>query len=526
MSRTAVAAKWRPSLGLVVLAILVTIGALPLASLGFLRLYENQLVRQAEGELIGQSAVLAAALAQAVERYPDRASLLGPVVPDRRGSAVETALEPGLDLTRDAVLPERPEAQAAPLPRPGAVVVGLELFALIQRTRVVTLAGFRVLDPNGTVIAGGREFGRSLAHLEEIESARQGTFRAVLRARSPREAVPPLYSLSRGTRIRVFTAMPVVVDGRLAGIVYGSRTPNNLLRQVYAESGKVALGLAILMGAIVGVAFVFARVVTRPIHALVARAAAIGRGETAPDSPATHYGTREVALLGRSVDEMAHRLRERSDYIATFAAHVSHELKSPLTSIQGGAELMRDALDDADAPMPADAQRRFLDNMIADTARLSSMLGRLRELARADNPRTDGTTQIAAIAQNLRAAYPGLTVRVDGGASARLNLSPENAGIVFGHLADNALRHGAGHLTLSVRTTGERVVVTVENDGSAIPASLSERVFENFFTTRRDTGGTGMGLSIVQAMLAAHDGSIRLEPCTTGVRFTLALRRG
>lgn len=100
----------------------------------------------------------------------------------------------------------------------------------------------------------------------------------------------------------------------------------------------------------------------------------------APD----HHGTRELAMLSQGFLDMAERLYDRTDYIATFAAHVSHELKSPLSSIQGAAELLRDAADE----MSERERQKFLDNVIADAQRLTALVERLRELARADNPHT------------------------------------------------------------------------------------------------------------------------------------------
>jgi signal transduction histidine kinase len=68
--------------------------------------------------------------------------------------------------------------------------------------------------------------------------------------------------------------------------------------------------------------------------------------------------------------------------------------------------------------------------------------------------------------------------------------------------------------------------VIVGNNGDAISASNRDRIFDAFFTTRRDSGGTGMGLAIVQAMLRAHGGSIRLLPADQGVAFEVGFRAG
>jgi len=93
----------------------------------------------------------------------------------------------------------------------------------------VTLAGFRLLDPNGVVIAGREEIGLSLAHLNEVAQALHGRFSAALRARISKHDQPPLYSLSRGTGVRVFIAMPVIVPRPGPGVIYALAHPEQCL---------------------------------------------------------------------------------------------------------------------------------------------------------------------------------------------------------------------------------------------------------------------------------------------------------
>ena len=77
--------------------------------------------------------------------------------------------------------------------------------------------------------------------VEEVRAALAGSYASVLRERVASRPAPPLYSVSRGTGVRVFVALPVVVDGRVAGAVYLSRTPNNIVKHLYGERGKVML---------------------------------------------------------------------------------------------------------------------------------------------------------------------------------------------------------------------------------------------------------------------------------------------
>jgi hypothetical protein len=236
-------------------------------------------------------------------------------------------------------------------------------------TQNVTLAGFRLLDPQGIVIAGREEVGLSLAHLQEVAEALHGYFSGALRVRISKHDQPSLYSMSRGTGMRVFTAMPVIVRGQVPGVIYASRTPSNVFKYLYELREKLALAILCMIVPTLLIGFLFHRTITAPMRELVGRTNLIGKGDRDALRPLKRHGTSEFARLSQSFLGMAKRLNTRSSFISTFATHVSHELKSPLTSIQGAAELLRD---DVDSPNMEDEDRRkFLDNIIADADRLA-----------------------------------------------------------------------------------------------------------------------------------------------------------
>ncbi len=128
---------------------------------------------------------------------------------------------------------------------------------------------------------------------------------------------------------------------------------------------------------------------------LVDRAARISRGDRDAFQPLAHYGTREFAQLSHSFLDMAEQLSRRSDYIATFSAHLTHELKSPLTSIKGAAELLLDSLQSKSDTLTRMEQKNFVSNILGDTGRLEAMTQRLRELARAETAPQNEHTELS-----------------------------------------------------------------------------------------------------------------------------------
>jgi len=517
--------KWRPTLGLIVFAVLSTVMALPLLGLFFFRLYDNQLIRQTEAELIAQGVVISAIFAGEVEQRLAAGIALGSdVAPDARANPDQrfAPIKPQLDLAGDDLRPRRPDARPASHPVDAKYLeIATRLRPIVDETQKATLGGFRILDPHGTVIVGREETGLSLAHLEEVAAALQGHYRGALRIRNSDRPPPPIYSLSRGRGLRVFSAMPVIVNDKIAGVVYVSRTPNSIFRHFYDERGKFILATIAVLGATLIIGLVFWRTVTRPMYQLVARTAAVGRGDRDAFNAPMHYGTREFALLSKSFADMAAQLSQRSDYIATFAAHLTHELKSPLTSIKGAAELLQDSAQTGEGLLTEAEQKSLLANILGDAERLEALAQRLRELARAENAHREGTTTLRPLIADLQRRFPAMTFSATGDLDRTFAISAENALIVLSHLVDNATRHHATEVSMHVSDGDRGISLTVHNNGETISDHNRDRVFDAFFTTRRDEGGTGMGLAIVQSMLRATGASIRLLRPEAGAAFEI-----
>jgi signal transduction histidine kinase len=199
---------------------------------------------------------------------------------------------------------------------------------------------------------------------------------------------------------------------------------------------------------------------------------------------------------------------DRTEYVSSFAAHVSHELKSPVTSIRGSAELLRDA------SMTEEERQRFLDHIIADSDRLTALLDSLRDLARADIASGPGSSTVVD-------AVAGRSATLSGDTGVPIAIGAEASRAVFDQLLRNASEHGATTVTIFAERAGDKLRIIVADNGSGVSPGNRDRIFEPFFTTRRESGGTGMGLQIVRAMLAAHGGTIELIASDRGAAFEL-----
>ena len=222
--------------------------------------------------------------------------------------------------------------------------------------------------------------------------------------------------------------------------------------------------------------------------------------------PLDHYGTSDMQLLGKSFLDMGRALRGREAVLRGYADHVTHELKSPLTVVRGAAELL--ALPD----LPAAERERLIGKVEAAADRMTALLDAQRSLARAQEPAAGGVSDLATGAAAL-----GADVAVEVTRGGEVPLPAETLALVLEHLAGNAAAHGAQ--TLRLDWDGARL--RVADDGRGISDGNLTRVFEPFFTTRRDAGGTGMGLPIVRRILEAHGAEIAPLPSQDGAVFEI-----
>ncbi len=504
---TRVRKKWRPSMALVVAGVCLALVSIPLAAMVTAQLTSSQFIRETEQSLVKQGAVYA-------EIYRARfAAIEGPEIghtPDEKllkfWNATWHPLSPKIDMRTQVILPPLPDG--APVdtrrdPRHDAILPDLERLA--GAAGKTTLAGVIFLDHDGVGV--GEEGLRDLSHAPEVQSALHGDVGVVLRARDDDYERHALNSISRDTGFRVFVAYPVIVKERVVGAVLLSRTPINLQKFLFRERDALLVMAAFtVLGALVIGVLLF-RLMSKPVRELRKEARAIANGEKVALDPLRHYGMCELADLGDSMLSMAATLDQRSREIATYTDHVTHELKSPVTSITGAVELLQSA------ELSAENRAKLLDNIEGESRRMNTLLMRLREMSQLKQEAQKEGGDLALMLPDI----DGLSIEIVQPSDPQVPLSNEHGAIILLHMANNARAHGARNF----RVQAQNGVLHIMDDGEGVPENDIEKLADPFFTTRRTQGGTGMGLAIVSALLEIYEARLRVKPNKNGARFEI-----
>jgi signal transduction histidine kinase len=512
--------EWR--IRWLLLGVSAAVFVLPALSLLALRTYTGYLVRRTEEQLLGQGVLIAEAFRDAWRKERGAAPAPSPRPAAFRYQPIELLAEH---------IPEQSPSEPGSLPvappdlrETVAYRAGQTLEPMLRRAQVFNLSAVRVLDPAGCVVATTRgDDGRCLGELPEVLGARKGRYAAVIRPRVSDEPAPPLSSLSRRGDQRLFIALPIIDEGAVVGVVRLSRTAESGLEWIWKNRLPFLGGVALVVTAALVLSLVCAGLIARPLERMAAAAGKVSAGGAAWPDGVARGAPRELTVLGDALGVMTARLAARAKYVADFAANVSHELKTPLTSIRGAAELLHEQW----KGMEAAQRERFLANIQVDAERTEELVRGLLHLARIENPAeapSPAAIPLGDVKRALLERYPAnVDVTVDD-ATATVSIAPEHLHSTLGNLIDNALRYRRKDpVRVSLTVRDAHLHVDVRDDGPGITPANLPRVFDRFFTTERDQGGTGLGLAIVHAIAESRGGSARCESSPEGTRFVVVL---
>lgn len=248
-------------------------------------------------------------------------------------------------------------------------------------------------------------------------------------------------------------------------------------------------------------------------------------------------GKDEAAQLGKSLNEMAEQLRGLEDTRRSFVANVSHELRSPLTSMKGFLEAMQDGT------IPPENYPEYIEIVLNETRRMVTLVNDLLDLARIESGTIQLNFEVFDINELIRRTLLTFEARlIENEMEMEVHFAqeqctvyadPTQIGQVLRNLIDNAIKYSPKGRSLSVSTYSMRktVYVTVRDTGIGIPQEDVPHVFDRFYKVEKahtpaPQMGSGLGLSIVKRIIESHGQSITVRSARNrGTQFTFTLER-
>ena len=265
------------------------------------------------------------------------------------------------------------------------------------------------------------------------------------------------------------------------------------------------------------------------------RASALGRG--LPGYPVrTHGGqVQRLVIMLRGAQQRARLERTRADLVST----VAHELRSPLTSVKGFTATLLAKWE----RFTDDQKRVMLETVNADADRVTRLITELLDVSRIESGRMEVHRQLVSVPERVEKLVAGRVAAGDpadryrvviAGGLPETWLDADKVDQILGNLIENAVRHGAGTVTVmveplepvgtqAVRPGSEGVAVSVRDEGDGVAPELVSRIFRQFWRAKR-RGGAGLGLYIVKGLVEAHGGTITVQQAPEGgaeFRFTM-----
>ena len=404
-----------------------------------------------------------------------------------------------------------------------------------------------LIESDGTVIAD------SLADPKTMENH---STRSEVRSAFAGKEGTSLHTSSVSNKPLMYFAIPSQYDGRTIALRLSMPVDETVFFSTETKSSLIAAAI-ILLAAVLITSFLIALQIVKPIYEMQKATEQYRKGNY--DFHVHIRSPREMADLGDSFNIMSDTItknitdlknmeRVRKDFVA----NVSHELKTPVTSIKGFTETLLDgAIDDKDT------SRHFLGIIDTQCSRLMNIIEDLLTLSRLESDGTAPDMVDADLVQIVKSACDNLDKKAE---EKKINLiyrpSEKEIGIevnpglieqAVSNLVDNAIKYCPEGSTVlcTVETdpadksfdTHSRsdnafnvARIVVEDDGAGIPEELSERIFERFYRVdkgrSRDAGGTGLGLSIVRHIVALHKGTVcekKRPDGKSGARFEIVL---
>src|SRR5882724_3739599 len=331
--------------------------------------------------------------------------------------------------------------------------------------------------------------------------------------------------------------MDRLIDSAREVLAINNRIVDREVHRLSLKAEQVQRGLIVLVflstaGALT-IALALTRYIARPISEIDGAIRQLGGADFS--RPIAVRGPEDLRYLGRRLDWLRRRLDEFETQKNRFLRHVSHELKTPLTAIREGAELLNDKVAGPLAPTQVQVVSIMRDNSVKLQRLIEELLDFQRALHAAASLEVrlvelDELVHDAARPHELAAQAKGLRLTIEA-QKASLEADPQKLRSIVDNLISNAVKFTppGGAIAVRARALSGEAVIEVMDSGPGVPPEERESIFNLFFRgrTKSDTGvkGSGLGLAIARELVEAHGGQIAVVGGGRGGHFRVTLPR-
>ena len=521
----------------------------PVAAMMMLNTYESQLLTMTENSNVQQARILSASLSVAAEAGQEKSissetahnilrSMEGKF--DSRIRILDAQGYLLADSSRIDMNLEKPASQEAglsirePYSEASASLEKTSEDSFVYKLFSIPVRAYRKLRPPAVVYSNADYYSsKTIYDGEEIKAALSGHYGAKTRISSGGQVSVTLYS-----------ALPVMSEDEVIGVVLVSRSTWRILQNLYELRTDLAKIFLASLAVVLLIAFFLGFRISRPLKKLARQTSDCADKKGHIDSEKLKHFTGskrkdEIGDLSRSFKTLIDKLDARIRYTQACASDVNHEFKNPLAAIRSSAELLGDSL--------SEEERRNFSQVITDEiTHLERLLTEVRNISKIDG--TDGQAFTEEIPLNdfinnlvsrIKNTFP--EVQIDTAVICRspsINFNPDYLERILTNLIENAAGF-AKHIQVTAdiheipKTHKKKLQLFVADNGCGIAESEYDKVFERFYSNRPQgrsgdsagLGHTGLGLSIVKAIVDACEGNISVSrsPTLGGAEFTVEL---
>jgi two-component system sensor histidine kinase ChvG len=480
----------------------------PVSAVFYLDVYEKQLLKAQEDDMVQQGRILAASLADQGFLNQDTAQNLLKKLQGRMKSRLRIVDREGnLLADSSALLPKNEISTPA----------NEDYFSKEENTQeqpgwvydlfLIPIRIFRELyGPPKPELESADYYTYDKPLLgPEIQAALEGRYGATTR-----------YAIGGQQSIILYSAIPIRSFKMVVGVVLVSQSTYRILLDLYeVRLGIIRIFLYSILAAVL-LSIILSRTIGRPLYKLKQEAEDVldRRGRLTRHFKQTKRRD-EIGDLSRSLTSLTQRLEQHIMFIESFAADISHEFKNPLASIRSATEIALETDNKQE-------RIKFLRMIQKDVARMERLLSGAREITKIDaslaqesNEPVELNTLCRHVVEAFRLRHKNIVFKIQiPEGSVTVPASPERVAQVFENVLDNAISFSqeSGTVELSLKRYDGNALIRIGDNGPGVPDEHREKIFERFFSFRQKNHGenhhTGLGLSIVKVIVERYGGRI------------------